>query len=197
MDADRIKIYVTYHAKTIAFSANPHNWLKVTISNIIRLSKADPQRFWFLPKEKWRLDDLYLGKWDENERITFYPFNDKGEHLRLQDYNIQEKDKLSLFQLGVSLPYDHSNVVKSSLYKAECGYCKDITDWGIHKKKKKIFLKGLSLKKRKYCLVCESCYKNEIAVSKKTFKSISKAFQKAKLFASPELTNKDVMNIKK
>ena len=194
MDAERIVIYITYKSKTIAFSANPRNRLKVTINNIIRLSKADPQRFWELPKERWLLDSLYLGKWDENGCVIFYPFSDSGDSLCLLDFNIKERDKLVLIQRIKGFPYKLGDEVKSSFFKIECGHCKDITDWGIHKRRKKFFLYLLFRKKYKYYLVCESCYKNEIDISKKIFNFMSKTINKAKQYVDPEVSEENKKN---
>ena len=197
MNSERIKIYITYKSKTIAFSANPRNRLKVTINNIIRLSKGDPQRFWELPKERWLLDSLYLGKWDENGCVIFYPVNDEGESVCLLDFKIKERDRLVLVERISGIPYQLGDEVKSSFFKVECGYCNDITDWGVHKRRKKTILKRLFRQSYKYYLICESCYKNEIDISKKSFQYISKTFNKAKQYAEPVFDVKNRENIKK
>ena len=99
-DDGRIKVFITYKTKTVAFSANPKLNLKVTIDNLKKLAKSDVQKYWDLPEMNngGQRITYRLGK-SENGKSEIFQFIDKkGEELCLEDYNIKLGDNLILTQ---------------------------------------------------------------------------------------------------
>jgi nucleoside-triphosphatase THEP1 len=96
----RIKVFITYKAKRIPFSADPRNNLKVTIDNIVKLSKTDIQKYWNLPEinNGGQRITYRLGKIDNGKNRIFQNTNDKREEQCLEDYGIKEGDELILAQ---------------------------------------------------------------------------------------------------
>lgn len=96
----RIKLYITYKAKTVAFSANPTNSLKVTVENIIKLAKIDPQKYWLLPEMNngGQRITYRLGKLDKGVKKIFQNMNNRREEQCLEDYGVKEGDNLILAQ---------------------------------------------------------------------------------------------------
>ncbi len=96
----RIKLYITYKAKTVAFSANPKNNMKVTIDNIIKLAKTDPQKYWILPEMNngGQRITYRLGKLDKGMKKIFQNMNNQREEQCLEDYGVKEGDNLILAQ---------------------------------------------------------------------------------------------------
>lgn len=99
-DKARIKLYITYKAKTVAFSANPKNNLKVTVDNIIKLAKMDPQKYWTLPEMNngGQRITYRLGKLDKGIKKIFQNMNSRREEQCLEDYGVKEGDNLILAQ---------------------------------------------------------------------------------------------------
>ena len=96
----RIKVYITYKAKTVAFSANPTNNMKVTVENIIKLAKMDPQKYWILPEMNngGQRITYRLGKLDKGLKKIFQNMNNRREEQCLDDYGVKEGDNLILAQ---------------------------------------------------------------------------------------------------
>ncbi len=96
----RIKLYITYKAKTVAFSANPKNNLKTTIENIIKLANTDPQKYWILPEMNngGQRITYRLGKADSGVKRIFQNLNSLREEQCLEDYGVREGDNLILAQ---------------------------------------------------------------------------------------------------
>lgn len=96
----RIKLYITYKAKTVAFSANPKNNLKTTIENIIKLANTDPQKYWILPEMNngGQRITYRLGKADRGVKRIFQNLNNLREEQCLEDYGVREGDNLILAQ---------------------------------------------------------------------------------------------------
>jgi hypothetical protein len=96
----RVKIYITYKTKTVAFSAYIRNSLKVTIENIKSLAKTDPQKYWELPEMNngGQRITYRLGRSDDGKQQILHPINSKGEEQCLEDYGVKEGDQLILTQ---------------------------------------------------------------------------------------------------
>ncbi len=96
----RIKVLITYKAKTVAFSADPKNNLKVTIDNIIKLAKMDVQKYWNLPEMNngGQRITYRLGKIENGKNKIFQNTNDKREEQCLEDFGVKEGDSLILAQ---------------------------------------------------------------------------------------------------
>ena len=99
-DDGRIVVYITYKAKTVAFSAYPKNNLKVTIDNILQLAREDVQRYWPLPEMNngGQRITYRLGKIDNGKNKIFQHTNNKREEMCLEDYGVKEGDYLILAQ---------------------------------------------------------------------------------------------------
>jgi hypothetical protein len=96
----RVKIYVTYKTKTVAFSAYVRNSLKVTIENIKSLAKTDIQKYWDLPEMNngGQRITYRLGRSDDGKQQILHPTNQRGEEQCLEDFGIKEGDHLILTQ---------------------------------------------------------------------------------------------------
>jgi hypothetical protein len=96
----RIKLYITYKAKTVAFSANPSNNLKVTVDNIIKLANTDPQKYWPLPEMNngGQRITYRLGILDKGIKKIFQNMSSRREEQCLEDYGVKEGDNLILAQ---------------------------------------------------------------------------------------------------
>lgn len=95
MEANRIKIIITYEGRSVAFSTDPLSDLNATIQNIISIAKSNPQKYWELPERRWQLDQgFYLAKTDENgKQILLRPYTNE-QSLCLSDYDVKERDAL-------------------------------------------------------------------------------------------------------
>ena len=100
LEEGRIKLYITYKAKTVVFSADPSNNLKVTVDNILKLAKIDPQKYWSLPEMNngGQRVTYRLGKLDRGVKRIFQNMNSRREEQCLGDYGVREGDNLILAQ---------------------------------------------------------------------------------------------------
>ncbi|MCL2041724.1 MAG: hypothetical protein FWG84_06775 [Bacteroidales bacterium] len=99
-DEGRVRIFITYKTKTIAFGAYIRNSLKVTIENIKSLAKTDVQKYWDLPEinNGGQRITYRLGRSEEGKQQILHPTNSKGEEQCLEDYGVKEGDHLILTQ---------------------------------------------------------------------------------------------------
>ena len=102
IDESRIKVYITFKGKTILFSAYPLYSLKVTMDNIKKLARNNPEKFWTLPDidNAGQRITYYLGK-QENKTI-FHSTATTGEDQSLEDYGVKAGDHLKIIQKVVA-----------------------------------------------------------------------------------------------
>ena len=97
-EESRIKVYITYKDKSVLFSANPKNSLKVTMENMRKLANTYPDKYWDLPEignEGQRFTYL-LGK---SENKTIFNFrNNNGEEQSLEKYGVKAGDYLKIIR---------------------------------------------------------------------------------------------------
>ena len=96
----RVRIFITYKTKTVAFSAYTRNSLKVTIENVKSLAKTDSQKYWDLPEMNngGQRITYRLGRSEDGRQQILHPTNNKGEEQCLEDYGVREGDHLILTQ---------------------------------------------------------------------------------------------------
>jgi len=95
-----IKVFITFKTITKAFLADPTNNLKVTIDNIKKIARDNPQKSWDLPEMNsgGRRIVYRLGRNVNGKNEIFQPAKNKGEEQCLADYNVKEGDSLILVQ---------------------------------------------------------------------------------------------------
>ena len=101
-DEGRIKVYITYQDKSVMFSVNPKNTLKLTMDNMQKLANTYPDKFWLLPEidENGQRITYYLGKMDA--KAIFNAKNDMGEDQTLESFGVQPGDKLKIVRKVVA-----------------------------------------------------------------------------------------------
>jgi len=101
-EENRIKVYITYKEKTVLFSANPVNSLKVTMDNLQKLANMYPDKFWELPEtdSNGQRITYLLGKMDSKTMFQFR--GEQGEELNLEKYGVKAGDKLKIVRKVVA-----------------------------------------------------------------------------------------------
>ena len=101
-DDGRIKVYITFQDKSVMFSVNPKNTLRVTMDNMQKLANMYPDKFWHLPEmdENGQRITYYLGKMDV--KAIFNMKSDTGEEQTLEAYGVQPGDKLKIVRKVVA-----------------------------------------------------------------------------------------------
>ena len=101
-DDGRIKVYFTYQEKTVLFSVDPKNSLKVTMDNLRKLSNMYPDKFWLLPEIDANGQPIayYLGK---KESKTIFHFKSQvGDEQSLEKYGVRPGDSLKIIRKVVA-----------------------------------------------------------------------------------------------
>ena len=101
-DEGRIKVYITFQDKSVMFSVNPKNTLKLTMDNMQKLANMYPDKFWHLPEidENGERITYYLGKMDA--KAIFNMKSDAGEEQTLEGLGVKPGDKLKIVRKVVA-----------------------------------------------------------------------------------------------
>ena len=101
-EENRIKVYITYQEKTVLFSANPKNSLRVTMDNMQKLANAYSDKYWLLPEidENGQRITYFLGRMESKSIFQFT--GSKGEELSLEKYGVRAGDKLRIIRKVVA-----------------------------------------------------------------------------------------------
>jgi len=101
-EENRIKVYITYQEKTVLFSANPKNSLKVTMTNMQKLANAYPDKYWLLPEidNNGQRITYFLGK--AESKAIFQYRSDKGDEQSLENYGVKAGDRLKIIRKVVA-----------------------------------------------------------------------------------------------
>jgi hypothetical protein len=96
----KIKVFIAFKTKEKPFLADPQKNLRVTIDNIRKIAKENPEKYWNLPEMNNGGQRIVyrLGRISNGKSELFQPTKNKGEEQCLADYNVKEGDKLILVQ---------------------------------------------------------------------------------------------------
>jgi hypothetical protein len=99
-EAIKIKVYITFKTVTRALLAGSTNNLKITIENIKKIARANPDKYWDLPEMNHGGQRIIyrLGRSVNGKNEIFQPTRNRGEEQCLMDYNVKEGDHLILVQ---------------------------------------------------------------------------------------------------
>jgi len=102
IEDDRIKVYITYQEKTVLFSANPKNSLRVTMDNMQKLANMYPDKYWLLPEidNNGQRITYFLGKIDS--KAIFQYSGSEGGDQTLEKYGVKAGDKLNIIRKVVA-----------------------------------------------------------------------------------------------
>jgi len=102
IEDDRIKVYITYQEKTVLFSANPKNSLRVTMDNVQKLANTYPDKYWLLPEidNNGQRITYFLGKIDS--KAIFQYSDSDGCQQSLEKCGVKVGDKLNIIRKVVA-----------------------------------------------------------------------------------------------